>query len=277
MMSVSQKRAVPPPAVQPALTASKNDLVRAYREQAMAVRSLQASVDMTPSTQIADYHDFDGIIVAQRPDNIRVVGQAPVIATDIFTMASDGQVFRIYIPSKNQFLVGPTHLEKEAQNPIYNLRPQHIVEALFWPELSEDASVLRQESELSANYYVLMFERPAEGGFELDRQVWFDRANLRISRIQIYGPEGQLTSDISFSDWQPLDEAAAGAPGAEEEAAPDSTAALFPHQIHIARPRQNYELTIQITKLSVNMPLPADDFTLPQPPGTELVQVGEGQ
>ena len=80
---------------------------------------------------------------------IRVIGQAPVVAKDIFDMVSDGRVFRIFIPSKNAFLVGSTALERPSKKPIENLRPQHILDALFWPELPQNDPVLFEESDAS--------------------------------------------------------------------------------------------------------------------------------
>ena len=55
---------------------------------------------------IEEYHDVGGFILAARPAMIRVIGQAPVVSKDIFDMVSDGQTFRIFIPSKNSFLIG---------------------------------------------------------------------------------------------------------------------------------------------------------------------------
>src|ERR1700692_1916637 len=120
--------------------ASEDQLLSSYNEQARAVQTLLATVDLIPSTGstysgvIEEYHDVPGFILAQRPATVRMIGQAPVVAKNIFDMVSDGNEFRIYIPSKNSFLVGPTVLIRPSKKPLENLRPQHIVEALFWPE-----------------------------------------------------------------------------------------------------------------------------------------------
>jgi len=49
----------------------------------------------------------------------------------------------------------------------------------------------------------------------------------------------------------------------------------FPRQIRIERPHDDYRLDLQITKVTLNEDLPPDRFKLDQPPGTELVRVGE--
>ena len=54
-------------------------------------------------------------LLAQRPANIRMIGQAPVIGTTVFDMASDSETFRVSIPSKNKFLIGSVALERAEQ------------------------------------------------------------------------------------------------------------------------------------------------------------------
>jgi outer membrane lipoprotein-sorting protein len=276
---MSTKHVVPPAQIRPALAATAPQLVAAYDGQARAVRTLNAAVRMSPvagsaySGVIQEYHDVSGFILAARPAMIRVIGQAPVVAKDIFDMVSDGQKFSIYVPSKKQFLVGSTELERPTKNPIENLRPQHILEALFWPELTPGAPVLFEEfDQPPARYYVLTLLRQSDPGLEIARKIWFDRADLHISRMQIYGPAGRLDSDIAYDDWQAG--ATATAPGAavSEPAAPP-----FPREIRITRPQQDYQLAVSVTRVALNAEIPTDRFVLPQPAGTDLVRVGEGQ
>jgi outer membrane lipoprotein-sorting protein len=103
---------------------------------------------------------------------------------------------------------------------------------------------------------------------EISRKILFDRVDLRVSRVQLYGAAGRLDSDIAYSDWQPI-----AAPAAEGALA--TTAGNYPRDIHIWRPQDDYKLEIRILKLTVNEEITTDRFELPQPPGTELVRVGE--
>jgi outer membrane lipoprotein-sorting protein len=282
-VTIKTRRAVKKEEIHPQLTASEEQILARYGEQARAVQSLQATVDLVPSTGstysgvIEDYHDVPGFILAQRPEMVRIIGQAPVVAKNIFDMVSDGQQFRIYIPSKNTFLVGATSLMRPSKKPIENLRPQHIVEALFWPEITATTTILFEQFNADSNrYYVMTVLRTVNGGkLEIDRKIWFDRSDLHLSRLQIYGPAGELDSDIAYSDWEPLGAAlAAGAqPAMAASSAPN--VARYPRDIQIWRPQDDYKLEIHITKLTVNEPISADRFEFPQPPGTELVHVGE--
>jgi outer membrane lipoprotein-sorting protein len=263
--------------MRPVLQATASQLLTAYNDQARAVHSLNAAVEMSPtggsaySGVIEEYREVGGFILAALPEKIRIIGQAPVVAKNIFDMTSDGRVFRIFIPSKNKFLVGPTDLERPSTQPIENLRPQHILDALFWPTIPSDGQVLFEEAELSPErYYVLTQLRRTEQTLEIARKVWFDRADLRVTRMQIYGPVGRLDSDITYSDWQPV-----AGPGTRAGSPGPSEAPLFPRRIRVRRLQQDYELAVAITRLTLNSDIADDRFALTQPPGTELVQLGE--
>jgi outer membrane lipoprotein-sorting protein len=258
------------------LESSEENLVASYNEQARAVQTMQATVDLIASTGstysgvIEEYHDVTGFILARRPATVRVIGQAPVVAKNIFDMVSDGKEFRIYIPSRNAFLVGPTTLTRPSSKPIENLRPNHIVEALFWPELTPGKNVLFEQFDLEpGRYYILTLLREGDGGkLEIARKIWYDRVDLRVSRVQLFGAGGVLDSDISYSDWQ-----AAGTTliGGNAHLAAQSS---YARDIKIWRPQDDYKLEIHILKLTLNEPISAERFILAQPDVTQLVHMG---
>ena len=263
--------------IRPQLESSEAKLLADYNDHVRAVQSLQATVDLIPSTGTAysgvieEYHDVQGFILAQRPATVRVIGQAPVVAKNIFDMVSDGKEFRIYIPSKNTFLVGSATLARTSKKPIENLRPQHVVEALFWPEFSSDANVLFEQFDSdTGRFYILTLLRSTSAGkLEIARKVWYDRADLHVSRVQLFGAAGRLDSDIGYADWQPVPTA----PGTDGTLAAAQT--TYARDIHIWRPQDDYKLEIRILKLTMNEPISADRFELAQPAGTELVHVGD--
>src|SRR2546422_172900 len=164
--AVSEKHTVPPAQVRPAHEATADQLIAQYNQQARAVRSINAGVEVVPvagssySGVIEEYHDVRGFILAQKPAHIRMIGQAPVVAKNVFDMVSDGETFRIFIPPKNKFITGPAAFERPAKKPIENLRPQHLLDALFWPELEPGKTVLFEEFNAEpARYYVLTLLR----------------------------------------------------------------------------------------------------------------------
>jgi len=268
-----------PPAEKPVVKdATREELLEKFNSTAGSIHSLNATVELKPiagskySGIIEEYHEVKAFLLAERPAYIRVIGQAPVIGTTVFDMASDSQEFRVSIPSKNKFLVGPVALERAGSKPIENLRPQHLLDALLWPEIRKQETVLFEEfNGETARYYVLTVLR---GGYQTEilRKIWFDRSTLEVARLQSFGPRGILLSDTRFSNWQPVD-AAKPEPGAPVSA---STAnQQFPHSIRIERPHDDYRLDLQIAKITLNDDIPLDRFKLEQPPGSELIRVGE--
>jgi outer membrane lipoprotein-sorting protein len=282
---------IPPAQKMVAQMATREELIGKYNAIADGVQTFNATVQLKATTGseysgvIEDYHEVKAFILAARPAYIRVIGQAPVIGKTVFDMVSDDKTFRISIPSKNKFLVGPVALEHTSSKPIENLRPQHLLDAILWPEIRKQETVLFQEfNDVNARYYILTVLR---GGYqtEIVRTIWFNRADLQISRIEEFAPKGILLSDTQYSDWEPV--AAEPGPGNQAQGAqgqaaqngngatPTATVPAFPRTIHIDRPHDDYQLDLQITKLALNQTMPPDRFQLERPAGSELVNVGQ--
>ena len=264
-----------------ALEATREELIDRYNLLARGVETLNATVELKPtagskySGVIQEYHEVKAFLLVARPANIRVIGQVPVIGKTAFDMASDGETFRVSIPSKNKFLVGSVAVTHPSNKPIENLRPEHMLEAFLWPEIRKEEEVLFEEfNDESGRYYVLTVLR---GGYrtEILRKVWFDRANLQVARLENFGPKGALQSDIHLSDWRAFDPSATAAASAPAAAALAGDAlTTWAHSIAIDRPRDDYRLDLQVSKITLNDPIPAARFQLDQPPGSELVHVG---
>ncbi len=257
--------------------ATREELLDAYNQIARGTKTLNATVQLKPTAGskysgiIDEYHEVKAFLLAARPAEIRMIGQAPVIGKTVFDMASDGETFRVSIPSKNKFLVGAVAAERNSAKPIENLRPQHLLDALLWPEIrKEEAVTLREFNDEKGRYYVLTVLR---GGYQVEvlREIWFDRADLHVARIETFGPKGALLSDVFLSNWQPVDNPAASGSGTT----PANTAAAFPRTIRINRPHDDYMLDLQVAKITLNEDIPAERFQLEQPSGSELVRVGE--
>jgi hypothetical protein len=257
--------------------ATREVLLEAYNLIARSTKTLNATVELKPtagskySGVIDEYHEVKAFLLAARPAEIRVIGQAPVIGTTVFDMASDGETFQVSIPSKKKFLVGSVAAERTSSKPIENLRPQHLLDALLWPEIRKEESVtFREFNDENARYYVLTVLR---GGYQVEvlREIWFDRSDLEVKRIQTFGPKGLLLSDVRLADWQPSDVVLAQ----NGPAVPSSVASLFPRAIRIERPHDDYKLDLLVSKVTLNDEIPSERFKLQQPAESELVPVGE--
>ena len=255
-----QRLQVPPPA----LEASLADLVARLNSISQSVRTLNATVDLEPtagsiySGVIKEYHDVRGFILVERPALIRMQGQAPVVRTNIFDMASDGKEFRLFISPKQKFIVGETTFRRQAKNSLENMRPQHILEALLVSPLdaSREKWFLEEAEEGGRRFYVVgVVESTDSEGLRLTRKAWFDRTNLELARMQFYEPEGVYVEDVRYSGYQ------------------DFQGTSYPSHFEVRRPIEDYRLAITMLKATFNQPIDPEKFILNKPEGAQLVDL----
>ena len=258
---------VSPPAVSlPAEVASLPDLIASVNAQSEAIQTMTATVDLEPtagsvySGVIKEYHDVKSFILVQRPAMIRMVGQAPVVRTDIFDMASDGKEFWLLVPSKHKFIVGKTGVQTPAKNALENLRPQHILEALLIPpvDTNSERTFHYEAEEGSRRYYVVgVLDAGDNGALNLKRQIWFDRKDLRIDRIEFFGRQGVYLEGVQYAAYQ------------------DFQGIRYPTRIKLTRPVEDYALSINLQKVTFNQPIAPEKFELKQPQGVERVELSD--
>ncbi len=256
----------PPQVSGPLKQASVADLVKEVNAWSQSVNTLTATVEFKPTTGsvytgvINQYQTIGGFILLKEPALIRVIGQAPVIKTELFDMVSDGGEFRVYIPPKNKFIVGNNNSQRSAEKPLENLRPEHILNALLIPPIDNTKEkYFNEETQLPTgrSYYVLnIVETGSTGELRLKRKVWFDRADLSISRLQLYGPAGSLLEDIDYAGYH------------------DFGGIRYPSEITLNRPEEGFTLSITIEKATLNQPIPPEKFVLKRPPNATLVELG---
>jgi outer membrane lipoprotein-sorting protein len=258
---------VTPPAVStPPRQASVAELVKDVDAWSKDITTLTATVEFKPKTGsvytgvIKEYQTVGGYILMKKPAMIRILGQAPVVKTEIFDMVSDGQQFRVSIPPKNKFIVGNNNYHGSAKQPLENLRPEHIMEALLIPPIDQTKDkFFNEETHASTGqyFYILnIVETDGAGELSLKRKVWFDRANMGLSRVQIYGPGGALVEDVNYAGYH------------------DFQGIRYPSQITLNRPEEDYTLTITVEKATFNQPIPPENFVLKKPPKATLIELG---
>jgi outer membrane lipoprotein-sorting protein len=257
----------PSQAPAPALEATLPDLIARLNDQTAKIKTLTATVDLqltegsVYSGVIKDYHDVKGFVLLKKPAMIRILGQAPVVRTDIFDMVSDGREFRLSIPPKQKFIVGPTDFKRAPKKSLENLRPQHILDALLVPPIdlaSQSVSFEEEEAADGHRYYVVTVLKAAEKGeFYPVRKIWFDRADLSIARLELFGPQGHSIEDVHYSRYQDFGDVS------------------YPTDIRLRRPVEDYGLEITVQKASFNQPVPPEKFELKKPANAELVDLSD--
>lgn len=253
--------------------ANKPALIAYINRQAAQIQTMQATVDIDTSVggekkgKITEYKEIRGYVLARKPAMLRMEGLMPIVRTRAFDMVSDGKQFKVWIPPKNRFVVGQNEVvSPNPQQPLENLRPQVIYDALLLRELDpqREIAVLEDGKETVTGEKGKRFDQPS---YELDvirgrgmdswlnRKIVFNRETLIPDRQLIYDQSGKLVTDARYSEYK------------------DYGGVNFPSKIEIKRPEEEYDITLNVVKLDLNKPLGDNTFVLEQPPGVQVIHL----
>lgn len=244
----------------PLLTATREELLHRVHQISDPIQSFTMKADMSPSIggihggQVTDYPTISGVIMFLKPDNIRVVGLDPVIHSTAFDMVSIGNDFRVSIPLKSQFIEGQNSAPATSKNKLENLRPSAFLTALLINPPDPNAITFVQDdtSETKAVYILITIGHDGDRYFPL-RNIYFDRYTLQVNRQKTFDKEGEIVSETRYSSWS------------------DHNGIQFPSTIDIQRPKDGYEVVLQVTDLKINAgSVTPSKFILNQPPGSQL-------
>jgi outer membrane lipoprotein-sorting protein len=255
-------------------SATAQQLIDFVNSQAAKIKTLQATVDIDTSVggskigKVTDYKEIRGYVLARKPAMLRMIGLMPIVRNRAFDMVSDGQQFRLWIPPKNRFVVGRNDVSQPSKSPLENLRPQHIYDALLLRPIDpeNEIAVLENDYEIVTDPkghrveqpdYVLDVIRRGPQGWYLSRKIIFSRTDLLPHRQLIYNERGDLVTDARYEDFK------------------DYNGIMFPTQIDIWRPQEEYSILLKIVKLQLNQSLTDEQFALQQPPGAEVTNLDQ--
>ena len=269
-----RSRKVEPPFISVQLkTATQQQLIDYINTQAASIQSMQATVDIDTTVggvkkgKVTDYEEIRGYVLARKPAMLRMIGLMPIVRNKAFDMVSDGEGFKLWIPTKNRFVVGRNDVEThDPSQPLENLRPQHIYDALLLRSIDpqNEIAVLENDTELvteaksrkvSRADYIVDVIRKGNQGWTLSRKVVFSRTDLLPHRQLLYDERGNVVTNAVYGNYK------------------EENGVQFPWQIEIARPQEEYDITLNIVKLDLNQPLPDDKFILEQPAGAEVIRL----
>ena len=254
-------------------SATKDQLVSYINGEASKLRTLNATVDIATSVggekkgKVTDYEEIRGYILVRKPNNLRMIGLFPIVRNKAFDMVSDGSTFKLSIPAKSKFYVGHNEMVQPASNTLENLRPQVIYDALLLPDIDpqNDITILEQSTEIiydrdkkktleQPDYVIAVIHRTGND-WNLVRKIVFDRTNLTVHQQILYDQKGSVITDATYQVYEQYN-------GVD-----------FPRVIQIRRPQEEYSIRLTVEKMVMNEPLRDDQFTLEQPPGSQLVDL----
>ena len=281
----------------PLADANTADLIAAVNKL-VNVKSIHGKVDIQfedtsfATAGIAEkYRAVDGSITLQRPGKIYLSIQAPVVATDIVQMTSDGEHFRIAILKGDEkyrkFVKGtnsavyskldmdgkgnPSDKSSEAQavNALSNLRPQHLTDALLlnpidpqtpnrfyvqseFFESEKDPVKTDSNKRVMRGYYFLdELISGGEKGARLSRRFWFDR----VGGIRLARMQSFDENGVLANDVTYGPVAKFGAEGN----------VVLPGKISLTRPHDQYKISISYQApetITLDHEYPAEAFVL---------------
>lgn len=270
-LQISRKTRIPADQqLLPGETRTRAELLQDLETRSSAISSLTAAVrfDLSSGKNKSDfltqYPQTKGVLIVDRPHQVRIRIQAPVISTTVVDMVWDGgSQYKVSIPvsSPPKFVVGDVNAPPATKNSPVNLRPQHILQALFidirpYEADPNVATFLEEATGGRTRYYVMQFVHFEGKDSRLLEKIWIDRTNLQVTRKQIFTGDGQVETDVQYFKYATID------------------GAQVPMVIAIERPIEdiNVQLTFQQDSLKLNGKLQADAFQLDRPAGAELVQ-----
>ncbi len=260
-----------PPAYVQAKTATLDDLVTLINQRYSKVESIVASkfeVQFHGGSAelgfIEKYPRARGYLAAKWPSSIYVNILNPLTNSTLVAMASRNGEFQIWAPRDNKYVTGRTDVQLEEDKPLFNVRPQHLLNALIIEPVPapDPLSVvfLEEDQDASFKYYVVnVLRRQTEtGSFCLQRKIWIERSVMRIARQQYYDC-GAVISDILYS-----------APVEKDDS-------LVSTGVDMNRAKEHYRIDLKLEPegLEVNRVVKDERFDIPRPPGSELVVVQE--
>lgn len=266
----------------PLKEASQQELINLINQQAEAIHSLKATVDIDSSAggmkkgQVTDYKEIRGYILARKPDSLHMIGLMPFVRTTAFDMVSEGQDFKLWIPPKNKFVIGKNDVPTpDAKLPMENMRPLNIYEALLirkvepFPteiailengyETLHDAKghrILQPDYELSV---IRQRDSSPNSDYIISRKIIFSRIDLKPHRQYIYNEQSEVATDARYAEYKDYD------------------GFSFPSRIEIYRPQEEYDITLNMLKVDVNVPLRDEQFVLEQPAGAQVFHLDRPQ
>jgi hypothetical protein len=261
----------------PLKDSSQQGLIDSINQQAEAIRTLKATVDIDSSAggikkgHVTDYKEIRGYVLARKPDSLHMIGLMPFVRTMAFDMVSDGQEFKLWIPPKNRFVVGPNQVSSMSVNqPMENIRPQNIYEALLIRRIDPNNEIAVLENGYETLHdakghrvlqedYELTVIKKTENGWILERKIVFGRTDLKPHQQFIYSDDGKVATDAKYAAYKDYD------------------GFSYPSRIEIYRPQEEYDITLNMLKVEINAPLKDDQFVLQQPAGAQVVHLDRPQ
>ena len=257
--------------------ASLDQLLKQLTTDDTTIRSVTATVDITASVgsehkgEVKTYPTFAGYIVLRKPDDLHIQMLVPVVRSRALEMVSNGKEFKLYIPPENKAFAGKDEEPATiSPNGLYNLRPYIIRNALVIPPLQpgEEVALVEGSRILPAvagkkgtfeepDYDLTIVRHKSGQELELLRVIHIGRVTLRPYEQDIYDHSGHIVTTVTYDGYKHFGDQ------------------IFPMTITIRRPRDEYSLKIDFSKVIFNGDVDDESFMLPIPENVPVQKMAD--
>jgi hypothetical protein len=246
--------------------------IRAYDKiHALACNNLRLTLTTgkRETGRVEEYRAAPGYILLKRPDAIHLVIQNPITKTTLIDLLSVGDELSVWYPRDNTLYLGKNSakelfLEASARSKGFRIpiRGAHIFQAIFPQSVQIDEPGIRfsieEQADTRTKYYVLTVLREGVNPrIYVVRRIWIERVGLTIARQQVFTDEGEIASDIVYSNETSVD------------------GFSLPQRIRIDRPLDAYSLDVEFKNWRINPDLPNEAFIMAQHPGAQIIHLQE--
>ena len=187
----------------PAAAPSVEDVVDDLARNDGAIAGFRASGTFIFESPEVTRRRFQGRVIFQRPHDLSLRGNHPVLGTRIFDMECRGDAWVIDIPSENQRFEGQGATTFEGLEGV-SVTPFDIAREVFlqeeWGALApEQVEMLRYSPR--SHSAVLLIERP--DGFR--RRVEVTGVPWVVVRSSLYTPDGDLIAEVERGDYREVE------------------------------------------------------------------------
>ncbi len=255
-------------------TASVEQVEKDVTDRDAAVKTLKAQVQITATTggskegKLKEYTSFTGYIFVQKPSDLRVILQLPLIGSRALDMVSTGDAFTLVRASShgNVWIQGTGKVTTPSKNGLENLRPSVFLDSLLVPgvdpknefvTMTESSRVVHQDihhktETIEPDYNLTVLKTTSGNILHVQRVIRINRVTMLPYQQDIYNDKGEVVTQAMYDNYQTH--------GGQQ----------FPAEITISRPLDEYSLKIDVVKLTLNEAFEADQFELMIPPGTPV-------
>jgi len=254
-------------------TATVEQVEQQVSQRDVAVKTLKAQVQITAATggskegKLKEYTSFTGYIFVQKPADLRVILQLPLIGSSALDMVSDGQTFTLKRASShgNIWMQGTNKVTTPSKNGLENLRPSVFLDSLLVPgvptgeyvTMTESSRVLHEDvhhktETIEPDYNLTVLHTTSGNILQVQRVIRINRVTMLPYQQDIYDDKGEVVTQATYENYQTY------------------AGQQFPAEITIRRPLDEYSLKIDVMKLTLNAAFEADQFELMIPAGATV-------